>query len=94
MRFIENEKSGVESQTFGRQRVKIQAAATIAYGGLLFPPERGEMDHLSARASGNRQRLPGIRLNAEETGAGLDFFDQASVVIAHVIDSATDRSRN
>ena len=37
-----NANLGVESQTFGRQRVKIQAAATIAYGGLLFPPERGE----------------------------------------------------
>ena len=47
------------------------------------------MDYLSARASGNRQRLPGIRL-AEETGAGLDFVDQASVVIVHVVDSATD----
>lgn len=41
MRFIGNENLGVETQTFGRQRVKIQVAATIAYGGLLFPPERG-----------------------------------------------------
>lgn len=49
------------------------------------------MDYLSARASGNRQRLSGIQLNADETGAGLDFVDQASVVIADVIDSATDR---
>jgi hypothetical protein len=37
--------------------------------------------------------LPAIRLNADETGTGLDFVDQASVVIAHVIDSAADRSR-
>ena len=63
-------------------------------GSLSFSKLRSLMDHLSARASGNRQRLPGIRLNADETGAGLDFVDQASVVIAHVIDSATDRSRN
>jgi hypothetical protein len=38
---------------------------------------------------------PTSDLNAsDETGAGLDFVDQASVVIADVIDSATDRSRN
>ena len=94
MRFIGNANSGVESQTFGRQRVKIQAAATIATAACCSPQNVVNMDHLSARASGNRQRLPGIRLNADETGAGLDFVDQASVVIAHVIDSATDRSRN
>ena len=66
MRFLENEKLGVESQTFGRQCVKIQAAATIAYGGLLFPPERGEHgNHLSARASGSRQRLPDIPIKCQ-----------------------------
>ena len=42
MRVIGNANSDVERQPFGRQRVKILAAATIAYGGLLFPPERGE----------------------------------------------------
>ena len=94
MRVIGNANSGVERQPFGRQRVKIQAAATIATAACCSPQNVVNMDHLSARASGNRQRLPGIRLNADETGAGLDFVDQASVVIAHVIDSATDRSRN
>ena len=89
--FIGNSNSGVESQTFGRQRVKIQAAATIATAACCSPQNVVNMDHLSARASGSRQRLPEIRSNTgDETGAGLDFVDQASVVIADVIDSATD----
>jgi hypothetical protein len=33
---------GLESQNFGPPVLKIQATATIAYGGLLFPSERGE----------------------------------------------------
>src|SRR4029077_11332195 len=32
------------------------------------------MDHLSARASGSRQRLPGIRLNASDEKLGLDWI--------------------
>ena len=75
--------------------LKIQATATIAYGGLLFPPERGEHGPPFPLAQVETVSDYGIRLNAgDETGAGLDFVDQASVVIAHVIDSATDRSRN
>ena len=49
------------------------------------------LPELAKRISGH---LTAIRLNADETGTGLDFVDQASVVIAHVIDSAADRSRN
>ena len=62
------------------------------HGGLLFPPERGEHGPPFPLAQVEAvSGLPDIRLNAsDETGAGLDFVDQASVVIAHVIDSATD----
>ena len=94
MRFIGNAKFRRGEPNLRPSTCKDTGRRDDCHGGLLFPQNVVNMDHLSARASGSRQRLPGIRLNADETGAGLDFVDQASVVIAHVIDSATDRSRN
>ena len=86
---------------FENHKTGYKSAWTVKKHGIRLMPELYE--HLNpmpfeAAAQMEKdlipQRLPGIRLNADETGAGLDFVDQASVVIAHVIDSATDRSRN
>ena len=79
----------------GRDVAVVHRRATVLSAGRLpiysIPNFGRILPELAKRISGH---LTAIRLNADETGTGLDFVDQASVVIAHVIDSAADRSRN
>jgi hypothetical protein len=64
---------GLKSQNFGPTVLKIQATATIAYGGLLFPPERGEHGPPFPLAQVEAvSDYPTIRSDASNEKLGLD----------------------
>ena len=91
-----NANSGLESQTFGPSTCKrYRPPRRLPTVACCSPQNVVNMDHpfRSRKWKPSATTRHPIKCQ-DETGAGLDFVDQASVVIADVIDSATDRSRN